>query len=231
MLTVNRSKLLGQLTLTLSIFVWLGCQNKSNEFKVNSVPPAQTFPAGSGLGTSPIQTLSALVVNPVSSVLTSNSVSVQVTGGQPPYQFTVLSGAGTFAGNIFNAPATAQAVTAQVTDSAGQRSGFTISVIANTTTMPVATPTPIMSTTPVTYDVYSTPYCAGVYCSCGTPGLLGVPFNDAAASICGALGHGYLIGYSYLEGPVGEYQCDPYGQNCYINQDPGNIVCATVTCQ
>lgn len=200
-----------------------GCTPPATQSVYYAPSSAQTGNPYAGF---PLSTpVSGLVVTPVQSVTVNTSVTLNATGGTPPYRFTLKdSSGGTLNGNVFTAGAMAQMVQIDVGDANGQSATLVFPILTAAT--------PILPTgAPVTYEVYSARVCNGHYCTCGSVSQPGVPNQAAAQAICTAYGHATLTAYTITDGPVGVNQCDPSTGQCYFNNNPANIVCVTVTCQ
>ncbi len=81
-----------------------------------------------------------------------------------------------------------------------------------------------------TLNVLATNGCVNGYCACVTGGQLGVPSAPSAEAICIFKGYTSLVNFTTSGGVVGAPHCSANGQSCFINANPGNIVCANVTC-
>lgn len=80
------------------------------------------------------------------------------------------------------------------------------------------------------FNVASSTGCVNGYCNCVTGGQLYVPYQPSAAAICVFKGYADVTTFTTQNGPVGSPQCSAGGGGCYINQNPGNIICSVVNC-
>ncbi len=171
--------------------------------------------------------LSGLVVPLLGAMTVGSQAPIQASGGTPPYHYLVTSAnGGSFNGNVYTAPSIAGLVQLEIGDAAGQSVQMTVSVTNNS-----VTPGTGSGGAPITFDVYTTPVCNNSYCTCGSASQPGLPNQAAAQAICTAYGYTALTAYTITDGPVNTNQCDPSTGQCYLNQNPNNIVCVTVTCQ
>ena len=68
-------------------------------------------------------------------------------------------------------------------------------------------------------------------CACVTPGVLYRPNPQAAENLCAEMGYRRMVTFQTAEGQRGVYQCSSmYNASCFVNQNPGNLVCISVTC-
>jgi hypothetical protein len=86
------------------------------------------------------------------------AVTISVSGGQAPYTYAVLQGAGTVSQNQYNAPNSPETAVIHIADSAGHQLNFPISIVnsgMSPSPSPTATPTPTPTPTPLpTVAVY-----------------------------------------------------------------------------
>lgn len=81
-----------------------------------------------------------------------------------------------------------------------------------------------------TINVLAANGCVNGYCACVTGGQLGVPHAPSAEAICIFKGYTSLVSFTTSTGVVGAPHCSANGGSCFINANPGNIICANVTC-
>lgn len=68
-------------------------------------------------------------------------------------------------------------------------------------------------------------------CSCVTPGAIYRPNPQAAENLCREMGYRRMVTFQTAEGQRGANQCSSmYNASCFINQNPGNLICSSVTC-
>lgn len=72
--------------------------------------------------------------------------------------------------------------------------------------------------------------CVNGYCACVTPGQINVPYAPSALAICVFKGYTSLITFSTTAGIRGATICGADGGGCFVNANPGNITCSSVTC-
>ncbi len=94
-----------------------------------------------------------------------------------------------------------------------------------------ALPAVKLAPAPVSLNVMTSPGCQGQLCSCGLPGGIATPDPAAALQICKVRGLTTLVSYTTANGPIGTYQCNAFGQNCFANTIASNLVCSSVVCQ
>lgn len=72
--------------------------------------------------------------------------------------------------------------------------------------------------------------CGRGYCACVTPNRIYVPYRKRAEQICKFKGFDRVSNFRTKPGLRGVLHCGPRGTGCFINQNPGNLVCTQVTC-
>lgn len=81
-----------------------------------------------------------------------------------------------------------------------------------------------------TFSVNSSTGCVNGFCACVTPGQLYVPYRPSAAAICVVKGYADVTTFTTAGGSRGQNHCSADGLSCFVNQNPGNIVCDQVSC-
>jgi hypothetical protein len=81
------------------------------------------------------------------------------------------------------------------------------------------------------YSVYAGNGCVNGYCACVTPNQPNVPYQPSAKAICVFKGYTDVVSFTTASGPTGVNHCGANGTGCFVNGNPGNIVCNQVICK
>jgi len=141
----------------------------------------------------------ALTISPAATELQVNdSLPVAASGGLPPYTYKVVSGAGSFSGNLYTAPAAPGTEIIQVSDSAGNTvkgtytinsAGLSLGITPSSQTVYTGgsiTFSPIGGTSPYSYEVSTNnsgapPMSGSLYTAGSSAGTDVVTITDSAA--------------------------------------------------
>jgi hypothetical protein len=125
------------------------------------------------------------VVPSAATIDLSGSQTFSVTGGMPPYVFSIVSGSGSFTGSTFNAPNTSGPVSIKITDANGSVSYATLIVSADLALTPTTLTIPVNQTHTFTVTGGQPPYTYSVPSGGGTfsAGVYTAPSSAGSATI------------------------------------------------